>query len=159
MKFLKIKYLYILMVNITKEDLVNPKIEYDVYYPLDWEYLSKLDLSICSNDKCKTVNCSKYIIESILNDSCIYCKVGFYPIFSDNLNEKSFIKYYKDLDGYYLDKNTSSYKKCFFTCETCDNKGNNTNIGKIFCTPNLTCSDNKYNKLILEKIERINNCS
>ena len=35
MKFLKIKYLYILMVNITKEDLVNPKIEYDVYYPLD----------------------------------------------------------------------------------------------------------------------------
>ena len=44
---------------------------------------------------------------------------------NDSSNLGEYINCYKDLKGYYLDNNTLLYKKCYYTCETCEIKGNN----------------------------------
>ena len=43
--------LYILKIDVKKQGLKIPKIEYEIYYPLNGSNLIKLDLSICQNDK------------------------------------------------------------------------------------------------------------
>ena len=128
--------LYILIINISKPEMINPKVEYKVYYPLNDDILEKLDLSLCSNEKFITVNCSKYSIRSLIKDSCLSCKDGFYPIYNDSLNSNSFIKCYKDLEGYYLDNINLNYKKCWHSCKTCVNKGNNIFHNCFLCNSN-----------------------
>ena len=70
--------------------------------------------------------CSNYSIESIKSDLCISCYDNYYPIYSNILNQNSFLKCYQLPKGYYLDEKVNSYKKCYSSCETCIEKGNNT---------------------------------
>ena len=111
--------------------------------------------------KCYNIDCSdnwkskqKTIINSVngceceLNDSlscpnlnltenkriCKSYNDGFYPKEGDSLIYDNYTECYKEPKGYYLDTNV--YKKCFNTCETCINKGDNE---MHYC---LTCNDN-----------------
>ena len=54
----------------------------------------------------------------------------------DNITE-DYLDCYKNPKGYYLDKNETKYKKCFYTCETCEIKGNYLNHNCIACNNNL----------------------
>ena len=77
-------------------------------------------------DKCK--NCTKESLQN--NNSCISCNIenGYYPIYSDILNNKTYINCYNNyssnLNGYYLDLSINAYIKCYNTCETCEKLGN-----------------------------------
>ena len=72
--------LYIIKLDISKDGILFPKIEYEVYYPLNksFYYLTKLNLSICKGAKIElsipvsiTDNIQKYIITSdYYNDIC-----------------------------------------------------------------------------------------
>ena len=156
--------------------------------------MSKLDLNICSNEKFKLVNCSKYSLDSILKDLCISCKEGFYQIYNDSLNIYPYIKCYKDPERYFFDKTINKYKSCFLSCQTCNKEGDNIshncltckekyknelyynnyincydicpfnfyyniNLNKTICTINYTCTNDEYNKKILDRNECIKNCS
>ena len=117
------EYLTILVINISKVDMIKPKIEYEVYFPLNKENFSRLDLNFCSNEIFKITNCSQYSLKSIIYDLCISCREGFYPIYNDPLNINSFIKCYQNPEGYYLDLNIWKYKSCYFSCKICDKEG------------------------------------
>ena len=73
----------------------------------------------------------------------------------DNDNPNEYRKCYKDTTGYYLDTNDSIYKKCYYSCETCEIQGNNK-------THN--CKECSYNYSLEFKINNSNysncfNCS
>ena len=80
----------------------------------------------------KIINYCKYENEkclfcpniSLIEDLCIECNHGYYEKENDN-NTFGYKKCYKDPIGYYLDINESLYKKCFYSCEKCEIKGNN----------------------------------
>ena len=79
--------LSIILLNDIKE-------EYEIYYHLDnEEYLTKLDLEEI-DEKCylKTSisKCKDYSIKSLIDDKCISCKNGYYPIL--NNEGDSFVK-------------------------------------------------------------------
>ena len=122
--------LLLLMINIFNQNdnkYINKTI-YDFYYPLNSKNFEKLDLTICK-DLLKNDNpleCSDYSIQSLLlNDSCINCNEGFYTKYEDtNTNLTNFKKCYKDLEGYYMDKNLKAYKKCYSSCKACSIGGN-----------------------------------
>jgi len=139
----------------------------------------------------KLTKCSFCSLLSLESNLCISCnnKDGYYQKENDETNIDSFVNCYKDLDleGYYLDNNI--YKKCYFTCKTCDQFGNKTKNNCLECKNNYTlneennnCYENcdyyhyydsnknyhctitdqcpsDYNKLIKEKKECTNDCS
>ena len=82
-------------------------------------------------------------------DLCIECNNGYYPKENDPLNVENYINCYKDLEGYYLDKNDFIYKKCYNTCELCETKGDNKNHNCVKC---------KYNYTIELNINNYKNC-
>ena len=43
--------MYILKIDVNQEGLKIPKIEYEVYYPLFWDSLIKLNLTVCKDSK------------------------------------------------------------------------------------------------------------
>ena len=95
--------------------------------------------------KCDLENCFICSLESLSeNNSCITCNVekGFFPLYEDVINNKTFIKCYKKIVGYYFDDNDHLFKKCYQSCQECDIKGNETYHN---C---LECKDN-YDKIIL----------
>ena len=136
---------------------------------------------LCSND-------------SSIKDLCIQCNKNFYPKENDLSNIGIYIKCYDESikkEGYYLDTKDYLYKKCYETCEICEQKGNYSvqnclmckstfpteikfnnstncyvncefyfyfeNISYYFCTEKNICP-NKYNKLIKNKKQCIDNC-
>ena len=44
-------FLYIFKIDIYREGFIIPKVEYEVYYPLNGNNLNKLNLEICQNNK------------------------------------------------------------------------------------------------------------
>ena len=130
------KSLYILIINITKEEMINSKLEYEFYYPFNGKNFEKLDLRICSNENFKITNCSTYSLKSILNDLCVSCKEEYFPIYNDPLNIDPYLKCYKDPERYYLDKILSKYKLCFSSCQNCDKQGNSNFHNCLKCDKN-----------------------
>ena len=47
------------------------------------------------------------------------------------------INCYQDIKGYYLDRNDSIFKKCYYTCETCEIIGNNITHNCLSCNINF----------------------
>ena len=88
-------------------------------------YLDKYDSSIkiC---KCDITKCEICTSESLSNNNlCISCNNDkeYYPIINDLKNIGNFIECYKgNISGYYLDNKDKNYKKCYDTCEFCDEK-------------------------------------
>ena len=141
---LKIKYnldntdnLIILIIKIQKDDNIEDyQIGYEVYKELENEaQLLKLDLNIC-NEKIMNnllIKCLDYSIESLYLDLCISCLKPYYPKYNDTTNKKSFVKCYKNPKGYYYDNEEEIYKKCYHSCEECDNKGNKNEHNCLLC--------------------------
>ena len=147
--------LVILIINVQKNKMKPSKIVYEVYSELSENKLTKLDLNICkdslTNNEIK--KCSNFTIESLLEDSCISCQESFYPIYIETSSSNSFIKCYNNPEGFYLDLNDNTYKKCYSSCQTCDKKGNSTNHNCLKCN-----NEYGYELNINERINCYNRC-
>ena len=86
----------------------------------------------CERDKC--YNCTPV---AIALDLCNKCNDNYYPKENDDLNYGEYIECYNEINGYYVDKTNSIFKKCFHTCETCDKGGNAENHNCILCNNNF----------------------
>ena len=66
---------------------------------------------------------------------CISCNQNYYPIFEfyNNYPYNIFYNCSKNPEGYYLDSKDSYYKKCYNTCKTCFNKGDDKNNNCLEC--------------------------
>ena len=97
----------------------------------------------CDEEKCQ--NCSK---EPFVENLCSECKNGFYQIENDN---ETFIGDYfncfKNPEGYYLDQNEFVYKKCYYTCEACEIKGDNITHNCLKCNGDYPYEIEKNNFL------------
>ena len=101
----------------------------------------------CRSDKC--LLCSEV---EIIKNLCISCNDLYYPIENDPKNILPYINCYKEPEGYYLDNNL--YKECYYTCKSCNIKGDNI---KHNC---LECKDNFIFKLEYEgAFNCLENCS
>ena len=98
-------------------------------YFIDIDNFSKCK---CTND----IKCHKCIEESLENNLCLSCNndKGYYQKFEDKERNATFINCYKNLEGYYLDNDV--YKKCFDTCKTCKELGDNNNHKCLECRNN-----------------------
>ena len=102
----------------------------------------------CEMNKCK--KCSK---ESKSKNLCITCNDGYYQIIDNIIKNGKFIDCYNySIPGYYFDMEYKYYKKCYISCATCDQAGNNTNHNCSSCKndypfefnifPNINCYNN-----------------
>ena len=82
----------------------------------------------CNNEKC--LFCPNI---SLIDNLCTECNYDYYEIENDN-DTYGYKKCYKDPIGYYLDNNI--YKKCYYSCEKCEIKGNNITHNCIECNKN-----------------------
>ena len=102
--------------------------------------------------KCELEKCLLCPPVALDKDLCTKCNINYYQIENDPLNLGEYINCYKEPKGYYLDNNTHLYKKCYFTCETCEIKGDNITHNCLRCNANYNISitinnySNCYNK-------------
>ena len=91
--------------------------------------------TINCSEKCELEKCGLCSPSSSKMDLCIECNVkhGYYPMENDSSNIREYINCYKGINGYYLDKNESIYKKCFYTCETCEINGDDNSHNCLKC--------------------------
>ena len=131
----------IFIIDIDKKDEQIEKLLYEVYSKTEENILQKLDLNLCkevtvNNNNILNINfiikCSKYSIDSILDNSCITCREPYYPKYEDILKNKTFVKCYQNIEGYYLYEN-KYFKKCYESCDLCEIEGNITNHNCIKC--------------------------
>ena len=139
-------------------------------------------------DKCdiQCNKCSNYSVEINLCISCNNNE-GYYQKYKDILNVDTFIKCYNEKpESYYLDKKDKIYKPCLLGCKICEEFENekikciecNSDLilinnkcyencsyyyyfdkeNNYHCTLDYECTDNGYNKLIIEKNECIDHC-
>ena len=85
----------------------------------------------CTNNNEKCLYCSNKPL--INNNLCIKCNHDYYEIENYN-NTIEYKECYKDPIGYYLDINESLYKKCFYSCKTCEIPGNNRTHNCLECS-------------------------
>ena len=104
------------------------------------EYFQNNSLCKCNLDKC--LLCPP---NGFYNELCSICNINYYPKENDELNSGEYFNCYKELAGYYLDKNEYLYKKCYETCAKCEKKGNNTNHNCLKCNSNYTFEINFEN--------------
>ena len=64
-----------------------------------------------------------YYVVALNKNLCTKCNIDYYRIENDDSNIGEYINCYKEPEGYYLDKNYSLFKKCYYRCETCEIKG------------------------------------
>jgi len=102
-----------------------------------------------NNIKCKCeldkgLTCPRLALN---NNLCTKCNEHYYPMENDPSNLEEYFNCYNEAPyGYYLDKNESLYKKCYYTCETCEIKGDNEFHNCLKCNTefNFTISINNY---------------
>ena len=74
--------------------------------------------------KCELEKCFICPTEALNNKLCTKCNVNYYPMENDLLNIGEYFNCYNETpEGYYLDINNSLYKKCYYTCKTCEING------------------------------------
>ena len=91
----------------------------------------------CELDKC--LECPNVALNKKL---CTKCNINYFPKENDPMNMGEYINCYKDPEGYYLGNNL--YRKCYYTCKTCNISGNNISHNCIECNANYTI-EIKYN--------------
>ena len=74
----------------------------------------------CELDKC--LICPQVALNYEL---CSKCNFNYYKKENDELNIGEYFNCYKNVKGYYLDKDNSIFKKCYYTCKECERKGDN----------------------------------
>ena len=93
----------------------------------------------CRWDKC--LDCTREAYNEYL---CNTCNTGYYKKENDPANTGEFIECYKDPEGYYLDEGYSLYRKCYYTCKTCEKKGDSANHNCLECKANTPCMLSNY---------------
>ena len=138
-KYYNISYnesLYILKIDIQKSDMKIPKLEYEIFFPLNDNNLTKLNLSICKN---------------------INIDISL-PIFleKNNLDKHNISsKYYNDIcyidnsgtgvDTILNDRNKEYIENDLYVCEeNCNFSKYDTNYNKVICS----CKTKSYMELI-----------
>ena len=76
---------------------------------------------------------------------CTECNVNYYPKENYSLNIGEYINCYRESEGYYLD--IDLYKKCYYTCKTCNREGNNLIHNCSKCNQNFPFGMKKNNYL------------
>ena len=92
----------------------------------------------------KCLSCSP---ASLNLNLCIKCNDNFYPMENDPINEGDYINCYDEMEGYYLDHDDSLFKKCYYTCEACEIRGDNKTHNCLKCNSFFNYSieiNNKY---------------
>ena len=94
--------------------------------------------TIDCSDKCNLEKCKSCSPASSKRDLCIQCDIanGYYPMENDSSNIREYINCYNQLLGYYLDSFGSFFKKCFYSCKTCQKEGNESYHNCIECKEN-----------------------
>jgi surface protein len=87
--------------------------------------------------KCELEKCLLCPSIALQNNLCTKCNEGYYPMENDNLNLGEYINCYKNLRRYYIDKNDYIYKKCYYTCNSCEINGNNATHNCLECNDNF----------------------
>ena len=87
--------------------------------------------------KCEDISCLECSEYSLSKNMCISCNENYSRIFNDSSDIEPYFKCYSEPQGYYFDKNDSFYKKCYPTCETCYDEGNETDHKCIECKPSV----------------------
>ena len=137
------------------------------------EYNGKC-ISLCPNGilpgnqgmcKCELEQCLECPPIALYKGLCSTCNNGYYQKENDHLNLGEFIGCYKDPNGYYFDTRDSLYKECYFTCASCNKKGDDNNHNCLECKEDypienntagyLNCYQNSSN-LITTIIEELN---
>ena len=107
---------------------------------------------ISSNNlcKCKLDMCLTCSTVSLKKNLCTKCNIGYYPKENDAENIGNYINCYNESKGYYLDNINDLYifKKCYYTCETCEIKGDDINHNCLTCKSNynfeISNNNNNY---------------
>ena len=131
--------------NICEEDLVC-----DNYYNYEQNYcLDEIPLGYYLNDTSKKtidkcyIRCNNCTLDSMLNNLCISCNnsAGYFAKLNDTPNDIIFVNCFTEEEigsGYYLDTIKNIYFPCYFTCKSCDGKGNSDNHQCSECYSNYT---------------------
>ena len=122
-------------------------------------------------EECNLIQCFSCSNESLIQGLCISCNENenYYPIEDSLSNQSLFINCTKDPKGYYLDNDSSSYKKCYKSCESCELKGDEDNHNCLQCKNEFIyeeiysnymncysiCPDNNTKCHILPKCDKI----
>ena len=88
--------------------------------------------------KCELEKCLTCPQEALNKNLCTKCNNNYYEMENEPSNIGEYINCYKEVKGYYLDKNDSLFKKCYDTCETCEVKGDNITHNCLKCKTNYT---------------------
>ena len=70
---------------------------------------------------------------SLNKNLCTKCNYNYYKKENDLFNIGEYINCFKDPEGYYLDLKDSLYKKCFYSCKSCEIEGNNITHNYLLC--------------------------
>jgi surface protein len=100
------------------------------------------DTSKKTIDKCY-IRCNNCTLDSMLNNLCISCNnsAGYFAKLNDTPNDIIFVNCFTEEEigsGYYLDTIKNIYFPCYFTCKSCDGKGNSDNHQCSECYSNYT---------------------
>ena len=95
--------------------------------------------------KCELEKCFFCTQESFSQNLCTQCNIDYYPKENYSSIVGEFFDCYKDPEGYYLDKFNNIYKKCYYTCETCELAGDEINHNCIKCNSNFSIEINLTN--------------
>ena len=140
---------------------------YNICYTIDcsdnWQFNQKNIVNktnICYDTNNKDIQ-YKYEYKGVFYESCVNgnlinnstidrcrCNLNytdFYPKENDELNIDDIIYCYKEPKGYYLDKNDSMFKKCYYTCEECEIKGDIKIHNCLKCNSNYSYEIKKNN--------------
>ena len=99
--------------------------------------------------------CSVQCLTCVDETNCKECNIkeGYYPHFNEGSN--NCFSYETIKDGYYLDMNEITWKKCYEKCGTCNAPGNSANMNCLSCNQNLT---NEKTNLLYDFIFINGNC-
>jgi len=104
-----------------------------------------IDINNIPKCKCELEKCLTCTLGALNNKLCTECNNDYYQIENDISNIGEYINCYKNPDGYYLDKNDSVYKKCYYKCETCEIKGDDITQNCLKCNKDFPIGNSFIN--------------
>ena len=135
---------YIDMNNICKDNCKNNSKNKDEYNEECYQKCIE-ESTIINKSQCELDNCLIFPEDDLNKKICTKCNTNYHQIENEPKIIGTYINCYKDLKGYYLDENDSLYKKCYYTCEECDTKGDNIAHNCLKCNLNYSFEIKLFN--------------
>ena len=133
------------------QNIIIPQLKSKKCYNIDcsenWKSKQRTIISNVNGCECELNGCLSCPNLNLSENKklCKSCNDSFYQIENTFPIGNNYFECYKEPKGYYLDTIASLYKKCFFTCETCDKKGDFWNHNCLTCNDNFTFRINSSN--------------